>query len=570
MLPDALSRLAAVIRSTEFVPPDDQRTDLDALRQRLAREADGHAARLLNWDAPLLVVLGGGTGAGKSTLLNSLAGNEISPAGVLRPTTSAPTLLVAPADRAWADGERALPGMRKVPAGQRSSSYQAPRDATYLAESRSLPPGLALLDTPDIDSVERANRALADLMLDAADVWLWCTTPQTYADDASMAYLRRAARRRTALGVVLNRVRERDTEQVLDDLRTKLGTAGVDDAPLHVIGYRQDAGPLLPPEDVAAVAGWLAGLAEPQAREELRRQTLKGALDALADGLSPLVAAVEEDWRVVRQLQDVSARTHARAWPAFEAELDRGPPLSRAMLRRWADFVGTNRFVQFVETATGRLSGALGKVRALVVSREQQHLESQVREDLVDRLAAMAVSVLDLAAAQTADEWDGLATGAFLLHEDSSLRRAPAELGATARAEMGAWITDIDELIATKFADRRGRARWTSGAVNAVATAAIIAAFTVSGGLTGAEVGIAGAAAVAQQAVLSTVLGERNLTWLLGEIKVMLRHRVEGLAAGQRRRFTGAVAAMAPDPEQAERLRQALTDVEAARSSALA
>src|SRR5680860_1784459 len=57
-----------------------------------AQIADYLLPRLERLDAPLLVVVGGSTGAGKSTLVNSLVGAEVSPAGVLRPTTRAPVL----------------------------------------------------------------------------------------------------------------------------------------------------------------------------------------------------------------------------------------------------------------------------------------------------------------------------------------------------------------------------------------------------------------------------------------------------------------------------------------------
>ena len=43
--------------------------------------------RAADVDAPLLVLLLGPTGAGKSSLLNTIAGAEVSKAGVLRPTT---------------------------------------------------------------------------------------------------------------------------------------------------------------------------------------------------------------------------------------------------------------------------------------------------------------------------------------------------------------------------------------------------------------------------------------------------------------------------------------------------
>src|SRR6187551_3889964 len=106
-LPDALRRL---------------RDDLAALRLQLELPASGRARaarddtvaqiddyllpRLEQMDAPVLMVVGGSTGAGKSTILNSLVGTEVSPAGVLRPTTRAPVLAFHPDDRHWFESSR--------------------------------------------------------------------------------------------------------------------------------------------------------------------------------------------------------------------------------------------------------------------------------------------------------------------------------------------------------------------------------------------------------------------------------------------------------------------------------
>ena len=49
--------------------------------------------RLQDADVPSIVVVGGSTGAGKSTLVNSVLGQEVSVAGVLRPTTRCPSTL---------------------------------------------------------------------------------------------------------------------------------------------------------------------------------------------------------------------------------------------------------------------------------------------------------------------------------------------------------------------------------------------------------------------------------------------------------------------------------------------
>ena len=106
-------------------------------------------------EAPLLIVVGGSTGAGKSTLVNSLVGTAVTPSGVLRPTTRAPVLVCHPDDLRWFEDDRVLPGMSRTTGGP------AGPGGLELAPATGVPIGVALLDSPDIDSVVEANRALS-------------------------------------------------------------------------------------------------------------------------------------------------------------------------------------------------------------------------------------------------------------------------------------------------------------------------------------------------------------------------------------------------------------------------
>ena len=66
-------------------------------RTRVLDQLDDYLLpRLRDPGAPVLVVVGGSTGAGKSTVVNSLVGTEVSPSGVLRPTTRWPVLVHHP------------------------------------------------------------------------------------------------------------------------------------------------------------------------------------------------------------------------------------------------------------------------------------------------------------------------------------------------------------------------------------------------------------------------------------------------------------------------------------------
>ncbi|MEV6965512.1 hypothetical protein AB0M47_10375 [Hamadaea sp. NPDC051192] len=185
--------------------------------------------------APLLAVVGGPTGAGKSTLLNSLVRAPVSAAGVLRPTTRQPVLVCNPRD--WATVRRH--GLRPICAPV-------------------MPEGIALIDAPDSDSVGDVDRAAADRVLAAADLWLFVTTASRYADAAAWARLRAARERQVALGIILDRVPAGFAYDIVDHMRELLGPP---EPPLFLIPEtRLDRQGMLPDDLVAPLRGWLAAV----------------------------------------------------------------------------------------------------------------------------------------------------------------------------------------------------------------------------------------------------------------------------------------------------------------------
>ncbi|WP_290855975.1 GTPase [Hamadaea sp.] len=185
--------------------------------------------------APLLAVVGGPTGAGKSTLLNSLVRAPVSAAGVLRPTTRQPVLVCNPRD--WATVGRH--GLRPICAPV-------------------MPEGIALVDAPDTDSVGEVDRAAADRVLAAADLWLFVTTASRYADAAAWARLRAARERQIALGIILDRVPAGFAYDIVDHMRELLGPP---EPPLFLIPEtRLDRQGMLPDDLVAPLRGWLAAV----------------------------------------------------------------------------------------------------------------------------------------------------------------------------------------------------------------------------------------------------------------------------------------------------------------------
>lgn len=159
-------------------------------------------------EAPLLAVIGGPTGAGKSTLVNSLVRAPVSPTGILRPTTRRPVLVCHPRSFARVHRHNLTP-------------IQAP----------ALPAGVALIDAPDINSIDQANRDLSNELFDDADLWVFVTTAARYADAEAWRHLRAAQERKVGLAVVLDRVPPQAVEEILPHLTELLG----EPVPLFVV-----------------------------------------------------------------------------------------------------------------------------------------------------------------------------------------------------------------------------------------------------------------------------------------------------------------------------------------------
>ena len=125
------------------------------------------------------------------------------------------------------------------------------------------------------------------------------------------------------------------------------------------------------------------------------------------------------------------------------------------------------------------------------------------------------------------------------------------------------------DLVADEGMGKRSRARFLALGVNGVGVALMIVVFAHTGGLVGAEVGVAGGTAVLAQRVLEAVFGDQAIRRLAQTAKDDLDARVQALMADR-------AAALPPDPGRArrrggagERLRTAAAAVQAARAEGL-
>ena len=561
-LESALADLRAAVLPVNLPLPLPGADEQRKVASEIIRQLDDYVMpRLATIDAPLLAVVGGSTGAGKSTLVNSLIGRQVSAPGVIRPTTRAPVLVHHSSDATWFTDDRILPGLaRSTGASKEARSLQ-------LVTEESLPPGLALLDAPDIDSVVVENRQLAAQLLAAADLWLFVTSAARYADAVPWGFLGAAAERSAAVAVVLDRVPPRAMTEVPSHLGQLMSERGLGDSPLFAVPETTvDSEGLLPASAIQPIRGWLAALAADQAsRAKVVHQTLDGAIAALAAKTPALAGSIDEQLEVIEQLRAEADRSYAEAVRTVGVQTADGTLLRGEVLARWHEFVGTGEFFRALEQKVSwlrdRLVAALrgeppgaGNLKVAVESG----LESLLREEAA-------------AAAERAEaSWQANAAGRALIESaDIDLSRSSPDFDRRATRAVRDWQGAVLDLVADEGMTKRSRARFYALGVNGIGVALMIVVFAHTGGLVGAEIGVAGGTAVLAQRILEAVFGDQAIRRLSQTAKDDLDARVQALLADELVRYHKILDGLGVDSEDSTRLRTAAAAVEVAREGGL-
>jgi len=510
--------------------------------------------RLARIDAPLLTVVGGSTGAGKSTLVNSLVGTRVTAPGVLRPTTRSPVLVHNPADADWFGQDRILPDL------ERTAHATTDPNALQLVASTSLPPGLAVLDAPDIDSVEERNRVLAAQLLAAADLWLFVTTAARYADQVPWDFLKQAADRSAAVAIVLDRTPAAAVAEVSSHLARMLTVRGLRDSPLFAVREGNvDNDGLLPASDVAEIKEWLGALAaDADARSRVVKQTLEGAIRSLA-AKSHLVAdaAMEQVDMQARLLRDVDQAYDHAVRTIDEASAD-GTLLRGEVLARWQEFVGTGELIRGLES---KVSWLRDRISNAVKGKPQQ--AGRVTVAVESGLQTLILENAENAAERTAAAWQSLEAGRQLLDEGGQdLARASRDFRARSDRAVRDWQQGVLDLVRKEGADKRTTARFLAYGVNGLAVALMVVVFASTAGITGAEVGIAGGSAVVGQKLLEAVFGDQAVRRLATDARRDLNQRVQALLDAERRRFVERLDKQEVSTTSPEEIREAARAVD--------
>ncbi len=543
---------------------------------QLADHLAGHVrVRAASLDAPLLVLLLGPTGAGKSTVFNTIAGRPTSQTGVLRPTTRVAVVLVHPADRD--------PLLEGTLAGVRP-------DQLRLVEDESIAPGLALVDAPDIDSIEHANRELADRLVEAADLCVFVTTATRYADQVPWSVLSRVRERGLPLMVVVNRLPPTDTDrdEVLGDVERLLAEAGLtaalaagrqapasapdrgldrapardrEVAPIEIVGVDEGAtdptNDGLEPSTIAPIAEHIAHLrADREARIALATRALTGSLVGLGDLLDRIADDAEHEAIDIEALRRTAANEFERALAGLREEVARGTFLREEALRHWQAFVGADQMTRYFSQGIGRVRGAIAGIL-----RPATAPVAEVRTATTDDLLSVARLQAAEAARRTATSWAEDATVGVDVADDPGLWGTTPDFDVRLRARIDEWIESIAADIAARGRPKRLLARGASIGVNALGTGVMLGTFLHTGGLTGAEVGVAAATAFLNQKLLSALFGEAAMVELISGARRRLDETLMATFEEERERFDRLLPGPGQLAELAGELRGAAADV---------
>jgi len=337
----ALVALDSKVRPLQL-PPLQQREWYELLVRKLQPQLGAHPF--------LIVAVVGGTNIGKSVVFNHLANDRISATSPLASGTKHPTALLSEELAGHVSLPQLFPGFHVEPWEDPHRPLRAdPEHFLFYRVSPRTPPNLVLLDTPDIDSVEKVNWERADSLRQSADVLLAVLTQQKYNDAAIKEFFRKAALEGKLILVIFNQCLLPEDEDYWPLwMKTFCDETGIQPHLLYLAPNDRRAAEnnqlpfyerTWPPEHPRPTASalphdLLADLSQLKF-DEIRARALSGAVQHL----------VSSEWGIPAWLREISSRTR-EFQEAFEllkggrlVEIDRWPTLPNSVLitevRHW-------------------------------------------------------------------------------------------------------------------------------------------------------------------------------------------------------------------------------------------
>ena len=330
-------------------------------------------------------------------------------------------------------------------------------------------------------------------------------------------------------------------------------TRGLKDSPLFTVPESPlDEQGLLPATAVEDIRGWLHELgADAEARNGVVRQTLDGAVRSIGRRTYDISDAcrAQADMRT-KLKRDVDV-----AYDQAVADIDTGSAdgtlLRGEVLARWQEFVGTGELLRALES---KVSWLRDRITNVVKGKPQQ--AERVTVAVESGLQTLLIEHAEAAAERADASWRSVAAGAQVLEAaGTDLSRASRDFRERSERMVRDWQSGVLDLVRTEGGDKRTTARFLAFGVNGLSVALMVVVFASTGGVTGAEVGIAGGSAVVGQKVLEAVFGDQAVRRLALNARKDLYARVDVLMDEERRRYLDLLDGLELPADSAEQLR---------------
>jgi hypothetical protein len=282
-----------------------------------------------------------------------------------------------------------------------------------------LPPGIALLDTPDIDSVVQAHHEFAYQFLDASDLWLFMTSASRYADGPVWELLQHARERKASLGVVLSRIPQAYRSDLVSHFGAMLDANGVATDNRFVIQETPLIDGMLPDDAYQPIRDWLTETAtRADRRVAVLSQTMSGVLDTFKSRVPAMAAHVEAQVVLRGELRRAAETAYQSAFGEATAGLRDGSLLRGEVLARWEDCVVGGDLRPRRGARPAKSAARKGKRARRGPSRP-----AALNTALRSAVESFIVSVADRAAEAVEASWRADPAGAVLL-ADAAAERA--------------------------------------------------------------------------------------------------------------------------------------------------
>ncbi len=315
---------------------------------------------------------------------------------------------------------------------------------------------------------------------------------------------------------------------------------------------------MLPQVALAPLIFWLRELgADSAQRSQIARQTLEGALRSVAERMQTICQAQQEQEETHQRLLAAVNQSYRQGQSSIIDSTQDGALLRGEVLARWQDFVGTGEFFRSIEAGIGRIRD---RISSFFKGQPSQAIE--VEQALEVGLHSIIIEQAAQAAENTQGLWLEEKAGRALL-AGRDLGQLDEDFPEYVAQGIRDWQQDLLTMISQEGASKRQRARFMSLGVNAAAVILMVAVFSMTGGLTGLEVGIAGGSGVVGTKLLEAVFGEDAVRRMAQGARRNLETRIQELLDQHSSLFKDILATveLGPPSGQLDQDRQLLADL---------